>query len=131
FEVLCVGNWASMVGVCNASQTSDGYVGINANGVSYSSGGTVFYNGESLFTGSPITPGDYVGVAVDSATEKVWFSINGVWQNGNPAVGSGGAVVPLDDFYPALSLNQDGGTANFGSGSFHSSIPMGFVPWNG
>ena len=107
--------------------------------------GTIRYNNMALGFGSNSwTSSDIISVAVDMATGKVWFAINGVWQGSgapDPATGTdsiqdNNASIPLANtlststVYAAYSDGSSAGdsviTANFGATPFTHSVPNGF-----
>jgi hypothetical protein len=126
-------------------------------------GSTLFYNtkeGVAIFSGQVgcglvangyyakaglnpgVTPkfgsGDRIGIAVDAATRKVWFSKNGVWLTGDPATGVNplaivGGTLPL--YYEASSYVCNTTTAARhvvyprGSGQQYAA-PAGFSPYH-
>lgn len=124
---------AAMIGVANAAHSQSTFTGSDTNSVSYSTGGTVFFNGGTVTTETAHSNGDTIGVALDVDAGKVWFSHNGTWENGDPEAGTGGATAALGTFYPSVSMyNTDGKlTANFGASAFAHSAPEGFAAWNG
>ena len=81
--------------------------------------------------GSTLSTGQFLGVAVDLDNSKLYFSINGVWQNsGDPTSGSTGtgafSLQSGETYVPAMS-QRNGGTGNpmlhlnFGNGTFGTS----------
>ena len=88
------------------------------------------YNGGSWGSYGPAwAAGNVIGVAVDLVANKIWFSINGVWQaSGNPAAGTNEAFALAPGDYRA-HLGYGGGASgntgvtNFGQRSFvHSPL---------
>ena len=107
--------------------------------------------GASQSYGNAVTDGQIVGVALDLVNLKIYFSINGTYQNsGNPTSGSTGTGSPTtlqsgQIYFPALVIANNGGTPigeyNFGSppysissgnsdangfGNFEYSVPSGY-----
>ena len=107
--------------------------------------------GSSQSYGNAVTDGQIVGVALDLVNLKIYFSINGTYQNsGNPTSGSTGTGSPTtlqsgQIYFPALVIANNGGTPigeyNFGSppysissgnadangfGNFEYSVPSGY-----
>lgn len=89
----------------------------NGNGIGQT-GGVRYYKSGALNNqgsnnaswGASFTIGDVVGIAVDGATGKVWFSKNGVWQGlGNPYAGTNQAATLSGTIYPAFDLVSGGG----------------------
>lgn len=89
-----------------------------------------FYNSSATVSyGSALSDGDIVGMAVDMDAGKIWFSINGTWQNsGNPATAAnpaplGGAVGSTFDKTDRYRIISYGNTSshyvfNFGQSSY-------------
>ena len=107
--------------------------------------------GASQSYGNAVTDGQIVGVALDLVNLKIYFSINGTYQNsGDPTSGSTGTGSPTtlqsgQIYFPALVIANNGGTPigeyNFGSppysissgnsdangfGNFEYSVPSGY-----
>jgi len=81
--------------------------------------------------GTAADDGDIVMVALDLDSGKMWFGLNGVWQeDGNPETGENPAFSGMSGyFYPALSLAWDDETTGiFKADSFHYTPPTGFQP---
>ncbi len=81
--------------------------------------------------GTDADDGDIVMVALDLDNGKMWFGLNGVWQeDGNPETGENPAFSGMSGyFYPALSLVwMDETTGVFKADSFHYTPPTGFQP---
>lgn len=109
--------------------------GVNRGIAYYASGGAIKNNGTTLAT---ITAAQYVGsiigIAVDRFVEKIWFSIDGVW-DGDPVAKTGGystsGIAGAGAFYAAVGVEGSHQTnsvgCNFGGYSFQYSIPSGFV----
>lgn len=77
-----------------------------------------------------------VGCAIDFAAGKVWFAVNGAWQNGNPATGAGGSAVtfataPVFPMFGCENGKTSSCTANFGGSAFAYALPAGFTAWAG
>jgi hypothetical protein len=51
--------------------------------------------------------GDYVQIAFDPATHKIWFGRNNTWQ-GDPAAGTGGHTLPSGTYYPMANVVNTG-----------------------
>jgi hypothetical protein len=89
-------------------------------------------NGTYTSWGNTYTAGDIIGVAVDRDNNKIYFSINGVWQeSGDPtsgATGTGSAFTIIDPpsgfYFPKIG-KEDADTGvwsfNFGNGFFGTS----------
>ena len=79
--------------------------------------------------GSTFSVGDIIGIAVDCDNNKIYFSVNGTWQNSaNPSAGTGSETIVAPSttdtghYYFSWSDNKaDGGSTmqyNFGQGYF-------------
>ena len=100
--------------------------------------GMKFYDGDKVYNesdggtsadhGNAVTDGQIVGVAFDLDNQKMYFSINGTWQNsGDPTSGATGtgSITNLQSgqtYIPNITLGNSGGdpiaSVNFGSPSF-------------
>ena len=104
WEVKNVSGGLQTVGIVSESAISDadlndgdiangfqGYGGNRALGFCYESGQLVLAASTTLGWGSAVGTGDIVQVAVDLDNSKLYFGINGTWQNsGDPTSGSTG-----------------------------------------
>ena len=95
--------------------------------------------GSSSGYGHGFDDGDWIGVAVNMDTGKIWESINGVWQeSGDPVNDAHPMYDDLRtaysniDWYPVFANWQSGNTAvfNFGQTPFRYTPPEGFVSLN-
>ena len=97
-------------------------------------GGSTYGDGVEGNTGYTAAPnaGDIVQVAFNADDGKIYFGVNGTWQNsGNPATGTNPAYTGLDTslfYFPCASTGSDV-EANFGSPSF--AISSGNTDGNG
>jgi hypothetical protein len=97
-------------------------------------GGSTYGDGVEGNTGYTAAPdaGDIVQVAFNADDGKIYFGVNGTWQNsGNPATGTNPAYTGLDTslfYFPCASTGSDV-EANFGSPSF--TISSGNTDGNG
>jgi len=113
------------IGVMDESYTGGSYGGLNGTGTICISGSNIVRNNANVYTGLTHSAGDVIGVAMNHTSEKVWFSINGVWQGSgtqNPATGDGGystSGVGTNMFFALGDGGSDanGGIANFGQDS--------------
>jgi len=103
-------------------------------GVGYRRDGQV-YRDNVLVLGSltALTVGATLSVAYKAG--KVWFAVNGVFQNsGNPAAGTGQcatASVPVGGYVFATNAYSGAqASANFGQQPFKYTVPSGFVALN-
>lgn len=60
----------------------------------YGADGRIYYNGGNDAYGNTFTTGKLLSIAFDPVAFKLWFAIDGVWQNsGNPLTGTNGYSV--------------------------------------
>ena len=135
------------------SRANDTSIGGTGKGVGYySSSGVIYENGSTTAHGSALSDNDIIGIAMDLDNNKVYFSINGTWQNSaDPSAGTNAFVYSSTyttgqivfccgdnrdvggyDFVEAnfggcsaftvSSANQDGN----GYGNFEYTVPTGF-----
>lgn len=128
----------SNFGVVNVSANLSSYVGSDANGVSYYTdgfGASIAEGGSSISYGSDtaVTAGDVLGIALDIAAGKVYFSINNTWMNSaDPAAGTGGYAHSVSGpFYLAGTPGVAAAvlTLRTGSSDFTYTPPSGFTAW--
>jgi len=121
-ELATPANTATWIG-----NAANGWVFACDNGSTYT-GGTESNTG---YTAAP-NAGDIVQVAFDADNGKIYFGVNGTWQNsGNPATGTNPAYTGLDTslfYFPCASTGSDV-EGNFGSPSY--SISSGNADGNG
>lgn len=90
-------------------------------------------NGLTANYGSVSVGGDIISHALDMDAGKIWWAINGVWQEGgDPGAGTNEAFSGLSGTkFPACVAFSFGGvkgfTVNFGASSFAYSVPSGFL----
>ena len=112
----------------------------NTNGIGYDGvTGSLYVNNSDVATYSTYSNNDIIGVALDLDNRKIYFSVNGTWQNSaDPSAGSNGYSLPsnLSDedfwFFAVSDTYGSGATvwsANFGSPQF--SISSGNSDPNG
>jgi len=138
-------------GVCNSSHSLGQVLGNEVNGWALRDGVTTnsrfWYNaGAYGYATKKVTTGDIIGIAIDTVQGKMWFAVNGVWQDGesltnniptDPSVGSNPAFSNLvGTLYPAMSSQNNYGngvkaTARFDSIDFTYDPPEGFNPFSG
>lgn len=110
------------------------------NGYGYLNTGEKTDFGTNYSYGSSFTNGDILGVAFDADTRTIWFSKNGIWQNGATAAEiaagttanaafTGFASVPWS---PSATSNTAtaNATLNFGQRPFAYTPPTGFKSLN-
>jgi len=121
-----------IVGVGTLSASLANWVGSDNYGWGFhnSSPAVIRYGGNSSSYGSQYLAGDVVSVAIDLDAHKIWFGINGVWQNsGNPETGVNPAFSNLSgEIYPMVSIYSGGNqiTAHFATASLTYTPPAGF-----
>ena len=133
FELAITGGNVLGVGLANANESLDNYVGQSADSIGYARNGGIFSAAASVGTGPSYAVGDYIGVAVDFSAAKVWFLKNGTSVSGNPATGSGGFSIPAGALFAAVNIfdnNVSKCTINTGGTPFAFSAPSGFLPWS-
>lgn len=134
--------------VSNATSAANLLVGIetlaeinypgSSNGYSYyATTGNRFANGAQLAYGATFTAGDLIGVAIDFANGKIFFSKNGTWQNsGDPVAGTGYAATGISGtYYIGIGRGTTGGIAvstnlNTGATPFAYTPPSGYSAWD-
>jgi hypothetical protein len=117
-----------IVGLNNTANQDPGYV---ATGYTYRQNGQKRNNNSNSSFGNTYATGDIIGIAVDLDNLKIYFSINGTWQNsGDPTSGSTGtgsaftitapSSTPDGAYFFAWSDISDTAKAswNFGNGYF-------------
>jgi hypothetical protein len=108
----------------------------DSTGYAFATTGQKINNNSAASYGSAFTAGQYIGVALDLDNGKIYWSINGTFQNsGDPAGGTGEAYSSISGtFAPAVAVDYGTGTsrliANFGQSSFQNNPPSGFKAIN-
>ena len=122
------GATSSVTGISDGSYTT--YLGHGTGDYSYRGSDGTWYNNQSATSyGSALSDNDIVGVALDLDNNKLYFSINGTFQNsGDPTSGATGTgaisiSAPATGFYHFATGNiLTSGTitaqSNFGNGYF-------------
>jgi hypothetical protein len=107
FDVLMTNGVGPTVGVMTAAAgiANGQYVGATAGGAGYGFNGRVFLNGALVGFLEPYTTGDIIGCFHRGDLNKVWWSKNGTWVNGDPVQGIGGIDLTPGTYYPAVSLS--------------------------
>lgn len=115
FLINVLGNQSIGMGAASMSLANGFAVGNDVNSVGYRPSGDVYYNGGVIATLSPYGLGDVVNIAQNGTIPSLWFGLNGVWLNGDPASGAGGiGGTPGTTRYAACSMSNGGRvTANF------------------
>lgn len=131
-----------IVGVCDPSLDLD----LNPNSQqsivwSYASGTGQKLGGGGSFVahGDSLSANDILGVAIDRANGRIWFSKNGTWQNSSdPTDGSDSNAaftnVPTSEtlllFYSNINTRSGDGTLNCGQRAFSYNAPTGYKTLN-
>lgn len=90
------------------------HVGAGAGGYAYASDGSVYSAGTVVVKLGAFVTGDIIGCCVDFALNRIWWSKNGIWFNGDPVSGVGGTAFAAGTYYPAFSADNTGvGTGQF------------------
>jgi len=100
----------------------------------------IYKNGSSIvsgvFSGGAVAAGDVVQMAVDIDAGKIWFGIDGTWNNGggtegafNPS-GHDATFAANDNYIFHFTAENCGWTVNFGQRDFEQTVPTGFKPLN-
>lgn len=132
FEIVAIGSGA-MLGFATSNDNMGFFPGYHTSSYGYRSNGQKWNANSGSSFGSTWTTGNTVGMAVDQAERKLWFSVNGVWQaSGDPAAGTNPAFVMNDPnphiYRPAFGiLNGTNIRINFGQKAFNHAPPAGFV----
>ena len=123
------------MGVCSSTQAEE-YSGTwlgsapvtNSTGIALGMhNGEVYSNDAAIFTGSVVSVGSIIGIALDLDNGYIYFSIDGVWINsGDPTSGSSGTggfslqnrVNSEEYFFGASTYNNSQIKTNFGNGYF-------------
>lgn len=137
-----------LAGLCDAScdfTFASNYVGLSntsTRGRSWGiwanrAAGILTYGDDTNATpsGTPITTGGRISVAVDFDAGKLWFGLDGAWVgSGNPAAGTNPTYTftPNMALFAATTITGAGQkvTHNFGASAFAYTLPSGFESWN-
>lgn len=121
-----------LVGIGTSAATFGDYCGKDDYGWSYSaSTGNVHHGGVTYSYGASWFSSNIIGIALNMVSGKIWFSVDGVWQNsGDPVADTGEAFSGLtgEELYTMVShyVPNQIGTMNFGKTPFTYSPPSGF-----
>ncbi len=139
------------VGVILSSLNVEERIGNNAAGFAYGKDGEIRNSGSSNPYGDAYDNGDIVSIALDLDNNKIWFAVNGVWQDdGDPEEGTNKAFALTDGlkYHPAATaagfayaLWTDGVLGSFahsnvsldlnvGATDFSYTPPTGFKAYN-
>tara|TARA_R110002049_G_scaffold299999_1_gene490535 strand:+ start:304 stop:1728 length:1425 start_codon:yes stop_codon:yes gene_type:complete len=140
------------------NRTDNDYVSPYAYGY-YTDNGSIYNNNGATSYGSSVSIGDIVGIALDLTNNKLYFAINGTWQNSaNPATNSNGfsitavgsgtpeggyafyggdisttgsrqATLSFNFGSPAFAISSGNADAD-GYGNFEYAVPSGYFALN-
>lgn len=123
-------------GVCSLSTNLDDRIGNSASGYGFfDKDGESYNNSTGTAYGSAWNTANRIQVALDLDNGKLWFGIDGTWQNsGDPAAGTNPAFTGLTGtLYPAISVfgdflsnNKGKAAIKFNPDDFLHSAPSGF-----
>lgn len=120
-----------LIGLGDLDNDAETGLAEDTNSVFYSTNnGAIGYNGSYDFGGTAVA-GDYITIHIDELNKKVWFAVNDVDQNGDPAAGTGGKSCPaINAFYALFQANAgtaSDATLRITSGSFQGTVRSGFA----
>lgn len=132
----------AQIGIWTDTANKNNWCGAGADGWSYYALNGQKING-AVFTayGSSYGVGDIIGIALDLDNDAIWFSKNGVWQNGatlseieagttTNAAFTGMRASTLEDIFMGASSSGAGSrptyTGNFGNTLLLYTVPSGF-----
>jgi hypothetical protein len=131
-EITITADGNNAVGVAAASTATNTFVGGDSNSFGYYQAGQFLFGGGPT-TGSPASFGsNIIGVCIKA--NKLYFSRQGVWQDGgDPSAGTGG--IDISGFigsglYPAASTSGlSVFVLNTGGSAFNYPLPTGVSAW--
>ena len=136
FVASNAGGGNSLVGIATGASALTGtnwYLGNDAGswGLQIGSGTMYTYNNGGYSSFGTANNGDVIGVAVDRAAGKIWWSVNNTWiASGDPANGTNARYsnVPATDtlFFALSNANSSSIVCNFGQRAFAYTAPSGF-----
>jgi hypothetical protein len=133
---------AGLAGIAKLGATQDTNFGAGAYANIYAytnTSGVAYANNATAYTGSTLTTGDILGVAVDMTNGALYFAKNNTWQNsGVPTSGASktGAIsfTVTNDLLPTCYAWKNSGadalSINFGQRPFTYTAPTGYVNLN-
>jgi hypothetical protein len=81
-------------------------------------------------TGTGFSSGAVVGMAIDRDAGLAWFAVNGTWQFGDPAAGTGGKALPTGALFLATGGPGDVMTLRTSAATQTYAPPTGFLVWD-
>ena len=136
FVASNAGGGNSLVGIATGASALTGtnwYLGNDAGswGLQIGSGTMYTYNNGGFSSFGTANNGDVIGVAVDRAAGKIWWSVNNTWiASGDPANGTNARYsnVPATDslFFALSNANNSSIVFNAGQRAFAYTAPSGF-----
>lgn len=97
------------IGIANSSASLAALAGVDANSWGYRRSGPVNHQNAVVSTLTAYVANDIIGIALDLDSQKLHFSLNGVWQaSSNPDAGTGGFDIAADTWFPFASLRDAG-----------------------
>lgn len=120
------------LGVGNSSSDLNNFTGVDLNGIAYYADGATLHNNINISVGTGWNQNNIIGVAINLDTDLFWVAKDGVWQNGDPAAGTGGRSFAITGTTYAIIAPGGGAeaTVNFGSTAFIYTAPTGFTGWS-
>ena len=114
---------AGIIAVDDIATQASGYLnfGDTSNSWSLSVGdGSVYNSGSSIGTYSSISANGIIGLAIDCTNSKLYYSVNGTWQNSaNPSTGTGGISITANkEYFVGSKVYNAYVHANYGNGYF-------------
>jgi len=129
-ELTARGSADLRIGMATDAASLSQMLGANISGIGYGTDGALVAGGGTVASYSPYGLGDVIGIANAAGAKKIWWSLNGVWLNGDPSAGTGGYEYSAFVAYlSAGAANGSGAELNCGQEPFVYAVPSGFSPW--
>jgi Concanavalin A-like lectin/glucanases superfamily len=123
-----------LLGIGNHNTDLTTGLGSNTNSYGIGTDGNIYYAGTTVVTGLPTwgTPGDVLDIAINPASNSLWFRVNGGLWNGNPAADPAtnalGNEIPNGPYYPAITVAGEFGPSEFTiEPTAQYTVPAGFT----